>query len=615
MPIVNFNPLNTAAIPAIQHVIVAFQNTQDAVATDVNVDIGETGTEGTGTACGGKYVVISNPLIDAENVVSEATMDWKYFSPLSPRTTSYSGNIMLNDRAGGLFAERLRNFAAAVGVAVPHLAIVWRMVFVYNDGSPQYVYTNPLIIHIVNFGQSMDDLLGKEYTLNWIAAYNTLAQMPNFAKMYASTISKLSSATVPQVNTTPVSNAVSTKALTAAFAQSRQARLDATSPMRTIGEMVDALEAQLNSQTRPHGADLQALLSNIKQGYSTKIKRPEQRKSQELPLKYTIRMNSDYRALPIDNRNLPFEQATPLQGEPGISGMTLPLGSTYYDALNAIMCMSKTVGIEHGAAAEFNTYKINCAAAIECDRKYHFVLDVSRYQRYDLVPDEFGASHPPRNASFVGNINPLHLTFQSLRSDGDLIPADDDIISITYSGATRYELNPLENDSEDVDTTSFAIAGDRELQTYERVAAKDFFKSGFSGVRTARQPFDISGVESSALAGNININSELRDTIYRIELRGNPNFLSDLSITPVQSAPAPTDWNYTFYENCHLFPMYLRTTIFIEPHSFIGKEIPAQKVPNRYYYDGFLHIISVRTKIVGGMMTHIITCTRSEDNF
>lgn len=615
MPIVNYNAINGAKSATIQHVLVAFQYTQDAVATMVGPEIGKTGTTGTGSSCGGKYVVISNSFMDAENIIAEAIMDWKYFSPLSPRTTSYSGKIIMNDVSGGLFAERLRQFASTIDVAIPHLAVVWRTVFVYSDGTQQYVQLNPLIVHIINFGQSMDDLNGKEYHVNWVAAYNTLAQLPNYAKMYSSTISKISSSTVPQTNSTPIVDAISTKDLSEALNPTRQARLDAVSPMRTIGEMVDALEAQLNSQTRPHEAGLQNIISTIREGYGNKIKRPQQRKAQELPLRYTIRMSDEYRVLPVDNRNLPFEQAVPLQTEPGVTSITMPLGSTYYDALNTIMTMSKTIGTEHGATSEFITYKINCASAIECDGKYHFVMDVSRYPRYDLLPVEFGSSQPPKETSFVGNINPLHLTFQSLRSQTDVIPPDVDIISITYSGATRYELDALEQDSDEQESISFAVAGDRELQTYERVSAIDFFKSGFSGVRTSRHPFDINGLESSSLAGNIDINAELRDTIYRIEIRGNPNFLSDLNVSPLQAASVGPEWNYTFYEKCHLLPMYLRTTIFIEPHTGLGNQTNKREFPNRYYYDGFLHIISVRTRIVAGLMTHVITCTRSENNF
>jgi hypothetical protein len=246
-----------------------------------------------------------------------------------------------------------------------------------------------------------------------------------------------------------------------------------------------------------------------------------------------------------------------------------------------------------------------------CDGKLKISIYVNRFIRYNLIQNNDGTFDPPLDTTFEGNMRPLFYQFQTDNSE------DNEVTSVTYSGSAKYDLSPLENISDDDNDDASVVIGDRELQTFERSSAQDFFASGFSGVRTVRDVNSHNMLESSSDASQISIHNEMRDTLCSIEAIGNPYFLSDLSINPSSHLEIRDGWGYFYYDSCHLAPMYLRAKFYVQPYTNIRgvDKSAANDRLDPYYYDGYMQIIGVRTSIYGGNIMHHIRCIRSEPNF
>lgn len=607
----NNNPLANAPTFTLRHVIVAFEYTEDAASADLRPDA--TDAVITGKVCNGAHKVLVNEFADTASLVTDAIMDWLYFSPSHPKTTSYSGSITVKDSFGGVMANKLNTFAKDTGVSIAHMAVAWRIFFITETG--ETIYGNPLIVNIVNFGQSLDDVNGRSYLLNWVATYNTTAQAPQNSKLYQCTVSnpEKSNQTNSRFASTRISDEVLTpQQMEELLTSYRNSRVDRCAPMRTVGEMIRGLENQLNSQTRSHAGELQDTLAVIKNQFTKKLKPVKQKKQDELPLVYEIEIDEVYKSYKLDNRNLLTEQTEQSRSAAGVSSVTFPAGITVYEAIDTILTMSREIGKEHsGNTLPEYTYRINVSMARRCDGKLKFSVYVNRFIRYNLIQENDGTFDPPNDTTFEGNIRPLMYQFQTDNSE------DNEVVSVTYSGSVKYDLSPLEDVTDEDNDDAGVVVGDRELQTFERSTARDYFTSGFSGVRTIRDISSSNMLESASDASQISIHNELRDTICNLEVIANPYLLSDLAVNPVSHLMVKDGWGYYYYDSCHLAPMYLRAKLFIQPYTNIrGVDRAAANAKlDPYYYDGYMQIIGVRTSIYGSNIMHNIRCIRSEPNF
>jgi hypothetical protein len=583
-----------------KHILVAFSNTLDATNTEIDNKIGKTGTTLTGSACGGKAVVVLNEFTDNRFVVLSHKNVFTFNSPFDPFTTSFCGDLTITDSVGGYFQDFLR-YKVADYLSLSETHVIFNLktyiLGVKADGTVDTIRIKPLFFHIFSFVNSFASTADQNlYTLSYVADYNTFGLLPNYQKLYQMTVTNaggVNKNVSPSTSNIDYSN-LTTATENAANAVNEQTRKEAAVPMKHLGDLFKGLEHELKTQITPNNANLQSFLSQINNDYSPKILKPVQIKDGgTLPLDYSISLDEKYNDYAVDNRSLPFEQTEQSQAALGISSYTIPPGSYITKEIKNLMKMSGDVG-KDAAESPSKTFKINCSCVKACDDKYHFNYKIMKYVVPENSPE--GVNTGPGEAV----IENLKYSFQDGEAAQDILQVHSDLIS-------DFDLGTMEKIPNNAN--SKVVIGNREQITVERTPSMNFFKSGYSGLRTMTDP-KLYGLERPDLNANIDnllIANLSQTSTVTLTIIGNPDLLSDLYRNPqkVQENDADSPTYYAYVES---FPMYADLTIFL--HN-IGEGI-ALKGPQKLFYNGYYHIGSVESVMYSNTFTQQLELFRTD---
>ena len=612
------NPLSRFQTYDVKHIVVGFRFSEDACTLNIGADIGKSGTIIDGdkmkeTNCKGPAIVVINEQQDPTFVLYEAETYWNFFSPNSTTTGSYSGYMHIQDRVGMLFAQRLRKYCETLGMALGHITFAWKTFYIGTlaNGETEVVTANPMIFHITDFVQSLSADIGRAYIMSFVSSYNTFGQLPQFSKMFQTTLTHADGNVDKEV---PASDNASTGLVSrqqedAAKNAARKRRLDKSKPMKTLQDVFNSMQTEMTEQGYPHKTQVQDWQASVRNDYTKKLSPPKQYLP-DLPLKYTIKLEDKYNSYKIDNRNLPFEQPEQDQRLEGIRVVPFHMGTTMNSAIDTIMLMSKSVGKDFQAETP-KSYRTTTTVLRGCSGQYNIHTNINSY----TIP--INRVNGPDTGPGDGVIDgPLEYVFQDSEQKGR------DIISINYrSNVTPVQKN-MEQATEGADDIG-VVYGNREPISIQRMpqSGDDFFTSGYAGNRGFVGLQQINGLESSDTASVIKSNltpSMIKQTTsYNIKIVGNAYIVNDINRNPLDvkedKGDGPGRWRYILYDKPEYVPMYLKLTVYMKPETQLAG--PGEgNVDDTYFYSGYLHITRIVTSYRLGEFTQLIEGVRTEDS-
>jgi len=612
------NPLNQFKSYTAKHVIVGFRFSEDACSVNITGDIGVSGTvlpetrtsEGN---CGGPAIVIINEIMDSTFIMYEAETTWEFFPNSTPTTGSYVGWMQIRDRVGMLFAHHLRKYCETLGMALGNITFAWKTFFVGTtyDDKEEVLTTNPLIFHVTEFAQSLSAGIGRAYYMSFAASYNTFGQLPQFSKLFQTTLTHADGNVNDEIQSSTVSNpALADRQNEDTYKNSaRQQRLDKSKPMKTLQDVFNSMQTELTDQAFANKAQIQDWQASIRDDYTKKIIPPKQFLP-DLPMKYTITLDPKYETYKINNRNMPFEQPEQDQRLEGIRALPFHIGTSLPNAIDTVMMLSREVGKDLQAAKHVG-YRAVTTVIRGCEGNYNIHTNINPYVIPVNITD--GTDTGPGEGVLEG---PLHYFYQAGKNESR------DIIAISYRSIVTPHQKPLEEETEGVDDIG-VVYGNREPASMQRTPNNnnDFFTSGYSGNRGAIGIMDVNGLESASTASVIMANLAhviKQDTSYSINIRGNPYILNDINRNPLDvrdgKGMGNSKWEYTLYDKVEILPMYMKLSIYLRPVADLISDFV--DIDETYFYSGYLHINKIVTYFGQGAsgFTQMIEGLRTEDS-
>lgn len=595
----DLNPITEYTTHSIYHILVAFQFSEDAYSYDFKREFKANGDK-FNAGCG-EGIVLVNELKDSDVTVRSAASTWSFFSPNDMRTSSYSGSIEVSDRSGFFFAQSIKEFTSDLKISLMHATFMWVQIFVGrkgNSGVFDTIIPNPMFFHVTSFTQDITAISGRLYAFEFVSCYNSHGISPQFSQLNQITVNHKDSNTLNSIPlpSAPSSGIKSTRDEDSNKLSIRAMRLQKNKYMKTVNDVAKSLEYALNGQKNNHKKQLQSFMSIVKDNYVDKLAGIDN--TDQIPVDYNIDISEYYKNKKIDNVNMPFEQTEVDQTNFGLSSITFPLQYNIHSALNSTMKMSKSIGNDHSKIPT-RTYKFTTTSKTKCDGKYLINVKVNDYiSPYNGEPDANSVDTGPGDG--VVNL-PIELTYQDLNG---ILSSDNTVSSITYSSLPNFSVSTIEAINNAPDTQD--ILGDREIITVKRKNDyATFYENSTSGMKSTRGIMTDNGLQDSESANAITSFNMTQQTLYTVNMIGNPHLLSDINRNP-QSVIDNDENNAIIYKNVEFEPMYLRLKVFLA-----GDRLVSNK--GTFYYDGMLHIYKITNIFSPGYFAQFLFCARTSE--
>lgn len=597
------NILDNSGTSTHTHVLVAFKNAQDAI--NFNFSKFDPTKIGIGQSIPGASsgVVVTNEFVDKNFTILEAIWDFDFIPNIGVSTSSSTGKIVVADRfVPYSFLNHLRNnvlneLSGGDPWSLSHLTFVLKTYFYKDSGdtSPTeiVIQTNPFFFAIdtIESVPSKGGVAPSYHILHAISIGNTLGQLRSFSTLYQMNITHKDGNLHNQIPSGDSSSGIlSRQEENNKFRSARKQRLDKSKPMRTLKDIFEAFEADLNNQKFVHQAQLQQWIREIRQEQNVdKIKvAPQQNKPptpKELPIDFKIDLDSVYEQYPVDNRNMPFEQPEVRQEIVGLRSFPIKPGATIVEIVERLMMLSGRVG-DDASLVPRKAYKICISAILTSSKRYQINIKIRRY------------TLPSNSTELDTGESAIATPYHFFVNDPD--ERDNDIVS--FKSILSYEVGDQMLDKPNTEAPQAKIIyGDREQPMAERRPDLSFFTTLYSGVRPMIEPYSIDGLENTEQAGNIKNMVDpytyTQTSQYELVIQGNPAILSDFNRNP-NDIVNDTVGNAYNYPRPEVNPAYVKLTIFQKSHSLNEQS----NIPEKFYYDGHYHVVRIVNMfgIIGG---------------
>lgn len=167
-----------------------------------------------------------------------------------------------------LFAQRLRKYCETLGMALGHITFAWKTFYIGTlaNGETEVVTANPMIFHITDFVQSLSADIGRAYIMSFVSSYNTFGQLPQFFKMFQTTLTHADGNVDKEV---PASDNASTGLVSrqqedAVKNAARKRRLDKSKPMKTLQDVFNSMQTEMTEQGYPHKTQVQDWQASVR---------------------------------------------------------------------------------------------------------------------------------------------------------------------------------------------------------------------------------------------------------------------------------------------------------------------------------------------------------------
>jgi hypothetical protein len=604
------NPLDQFSTYQVRHILGAYKNTPSAESYNLVITSGKSGT----SIAGGDGVVVANEFVDSVFSVPSVVWRWGKVGEYSATTTHMDGVIEIGDATGGRFLDWFRtNVIKTLGKSTDHLTFALKTYFIgvnrINE-TKDVITGNPLIFHVHHIRDIMNVKgEGTRVRLDFSAAYNATGQNPAVCKPYQLTLTHKSG---NLTNTDPEepngSCSISDRGSEdASFFDPRKERLDKSKPMRTLKELFEAFEADLNQQPEAHKMQVQKWLSKIRDNYVQKITPPEQERGEKLPIEFEVKLDPIYYGYKVDNRNLPFEQTEERPDETkGVTSVPFRPGAPLTEMIETLMKYSIKVGEDAALPQNAKTFASNISYVVDRDDKIKIKIKIKQIT-IPYTTQDFGDTGPDKA------LKPLTFSFKSRTG------VDNDITFLKTTISTDAGIIPLETPQTDSAKKPLVIFGNRETQTGERIPTSapgdKFFDSGFSGLRLPIMPYLNTGLENAEAASNVDIMNFIKlnqRSDHQIEIRGNSSLMFDFHRLPSEAAELENPGEAEYYQIPESYPMYLKIDIFLRGDAVIGLDRD-RGVPEQYFYKNHYEISGVINNLTDGAFYQTILLKKTDD--
>lgn len=601
------NPLSKYNLYSTVHILLAFNNTTAAASYKLpDEPLGKAGEELTNVSCGKGFIVI-NELNDFQYSIPQLDWSFDFFSPSTPNTTVAGGSFVVTDATGDQFPSFLRKIAKKLGVAETKITFVLLTRFIENTiirETDNFLPLKPLIFTLIDSSTGYRSGMANMFTFNFTLMYNTLAQMPLSAGLNQFTITNSENSPAKSVpSTSSASVGILSRAEEDKLKKNpRETRLAQSRPMRTLKELFAGFEAELKEMRYEHKAQIQEFLSVVRPTGIKKIKAPKPQRTKAgsgLAIDYIVDLDPIFSNYPIDNRNLMTEQVEISQRSAGLQSLTMPAGTSVYDAVDALMKTSSKVGKD---ARNGYGYKTSVTAIYDCEGVMRNTISIRRYRiprnKQDIVDTGVNAESKA-NPTVTLELNYLDT------KDGT------DVFNVTSMSSTSTDANVMEEDTDNFRDDAAFSSSQREAVSFERSDTADFMKSGFSGYRVQANPVNC-GAESAVDASYVDTLRHrftlAQNTMTNVRMMGNPSIYNDIARNPVQCAEKQAD-SPALFKFPEFYPMYVKLMIRLNKRDKDNHDSQLTNWYHTYHY----HLSGVSNSISNGVFIQELRLLSTDD--
>jgi hypothetical protein len=630
------NPLDAFGSYSIKHQLIAFQYGQDAFQYGISQqrennssDIPESGESISNI---GRNVVVINEFKSTGVAIEQAVWDFDFIPTVGVSTSSSVGRIVVADRLRPysfidfLKITVLRNLNKGLGNKAGTLSSMTFMLRTFfSTNEEDNIIVNPYFFTIDSIESipKKNSISPIHHILNVIGSINSLGLLKSFGSMHQISITHRDGNIHNEIPSGNGRSGLRTRSEENSSNRARRkSRLEKSKPMRSLQDVFQGLEADLNQLAQPHQAQLQKWLREIRDDHKDKIvvspKQTKQPEPEVLPMRFTIDLDREYQSSDylIDNRNMPFEQPDVSQSEKGLTVFPVRCGQDLYKLIDNIMMLSKQVGID---ALDFRFSYKTTITAIRDQNGYNINVKIRKYAVPKNEADEnTGPGLAKRALEFVVNGGGTSLVESIVNGSDSNLNSD----VFEFKSILNYRVGDqmLEEQAENTPGANIVYA-DREQATAERRPDIPFFQTLYSGIRPIIGADRIDGLESAQRAGDImnlmDPYSYTQTTDYELIIRGNPHLLSDLNRNPLDVVNDNTGPCY-LYTKPETNPMYMKLTVFLRSKaSGINDNIDDTEIGPSYFNDFYhvTHVVNMFNRTKGGMKSfrQHIQLRRSDD--
>lgn len=555
----------------------------------------------------GSGVVIFNDAKPSATKMSQLrhTFEW---NSLRVAHTLTMGDLMLTDRNAASLLTFLRDKVVfPLETSLENLTFSLRIFWVLdtqNDVERDLISSTHFYFSVPEIKHSSDGSYNY-YRLPMIALQDTKCQLPNYSNLYNFTVTHQSGNLHEKVPEPIGAGArIVPRGEEDAFKDEiRQSRIDLSTPMITLLDAMEALQADLNATNKVHLSQLQIWQSYIRDDFIDKLPRDLDQKK-EIPIDYSVYLDPVYHEYKIDNRNLPFEQPEQNQPRPGIRAIPSKAGEPLSDMIDRIMRLSKKIGddVENGLR-----YKVVTTWRRMPNNRIKYDIQIHQFVLPETTP---GVKDTGPGASAI---RPLMFEYKTTKNN--------EIYELSGRTSRNDRLTILETDVE-TEEGRVSYGGDRESVSAERDIEKSFFESGFSGPRAFIRENRTTGVEyPRALANAMKsrfANQFKEDAKITITINGNPELYSDLLRKPSDVVDRDAG-GATLYKFVEKEPMYAK--LIIRNTDSSSDEETEESVTEKeedltdifHHRETHMHVYRIDTHISAGAFTQKLHLLRTDD--
>ena len=535
---------------------------------------------------------------------------------MDTNNTSNVGLIQVTEKVSMGFMDFLRNDVANVlGVSVSNITFALKTFFSgQTENGSDIIHGNQYVFHVPQIVNSLNQYTGRPetHTLMTMGTAHTVGQLPSYSNLYQFTLTDAKS---PIRTENPTPNPESCNLIMPRGAEDgmkyppRTERLNKSANMKTLKEIFDAFQVDLDDQKNAHKGQVQSWMRYVRDDHVDKIGVPpiqkKVAKKGALPIKYHVTLDPQYHSYPVDNRNLPFEQPEQSQSTDGIRSINVAPSSTITQT--AMMLCSLSTKIGDDALKPIPEIPKVSISTVVVDDTCHIYVKI--YKCKNPLNSQSVDTGPGESA-----VEPMELVVHDAGNiDVDVLMVD---AKLSYSTSTTVmETHP---DSDDANV----VYGDREQLTSEKEQKKDFFKTMFSGLRPMTSSRTCDGLENGVKGSAVDALNSTQFSAFNVEIKGNPYLMSDITNRKPLDVANHVAGVTHYYKFPEVYPIYAKLRIFEKTMSVLGNAPPTElEVEHVHYHTNHYHV-SKMTNIFGGFddmddtrdFTQVLELRRTDDD-
>jgi len=564
-----------------QHVLIACENTDVAEALSKSTNMYKY-LQTAGTArfskqahTKGDYIVVANNLVDADFVIDELTWMSVFFPEPGPKHfeqfASYAteGTFNVLEPKGVNFLNILSQAATCFGTDTSNMVFLLKTFFVGHEDAGQVDYvTNIKGMMFVMTDITADfSVVGSTYSVQFVGMANGAAKLPQ-------------NVTGPQVS------------------------LNMNTTGKTVGEALDKLQSQINTQYKTHFL----ALTDLNDGAS-----PGQR------VDYIINIDEasgyrDYLLDQIPDRN--SDEGAASKGGIISFGQNQSIESMILDVLRA----SKKFGEEaNGEGEDKKTFTPKLLSTIQSgkDGNESFYRMIYTLTKMNVPISTIETINDP-NQNFVEQGNALELDYFFSGKNTDILEFNLKMeMGLAFFQTVTTAKTQPENSADNIEEVKITGANkatsapSKDLPDFPNCRADQsrttpiLFSTDFKEAKQKNNKFPLASIDFQSM---LQRQAAVEMLAAKIKIMGNPVLLNNITMTPSEAANGRPDPSLAVSGSDNVDVMKDWTSVpgLVKVNIFSPSTETGGDYDKKFWYDGWYYVISVENSFSQGIFTQTI---------